>query len=37
MEDDALFCDYPGLINNVKTDDIIRIESGLFDTRVLEK
>ncbi len=37
MEDDALFCDYPGLINNVKVDDIIRIESGLFDTRVLEK
>lgn len=37
MEDDALFCDYPGLINNVNVNDIVRIESGLFDTKVIEK
>lgn len=37
LENDDLNCDYPGLINNVNIGDIVRIESGLFDTKVLEK
>ncbi len=37
LENDDLACDYPGLINIVKIGDIIRIESGLFDTKILEK
>lgn len=37
LENEDLDCDYPGLINNVNVGDIVRIESGLFDTKVLEK
>lgn len=37
MENYDLFCDYPWIINAVKVWDIVRIESGLFDTKVLEK
>jgi len=32
-----IVCDYPGIINDVKVGDIVRIESGLFDTIVRKK
>lgn len=37
LESNDLFCDFPGIINAVKVGDIVRIESGLFDTIVREK
>ncbi|AHB41031.1 Pyruvate kinase [candidate division SR1 bacterium RAAC1_SR1_1] len=36
LENNDLFCDFPGIIDNVKVGDIVRIESGLFDTIVRE-
>jgi len=35
--DRDLFCDYPKLINDAQTDSIIKIDSGLFDVKVIEK
>jgi len=35
--DRDLFCDYPKLINDAQIDSIIKIDSGLFDVKVIEK
>ncbi|MBU0627238.1 hypothetical protein KKG31_05525 [Patescibacteria group bacterium] len=35
--DRDLFCDYPDLIQDAKIGMIIKIDSGLFDVKVIEK
>ncbi len=37
LGDTDIFCDYPGIIDDVEIGTIVRIESGLFDTIVREK